>query len=472
LQAANLQRADRDPTVQPTAAGFYLDFALSLGSEHAVELLGNRPKLIELVSVRPETGPSPAIATVYVPDTAANYFLKKVEAYRSEQTPKGAPKYQDLIASIQNVVLAGARSLYTDDPASLPIAGEQIWWEVWIRHGQLERFDSVVRHLKLPTQQQVLTFPDREVRLVYGDEEAIARLFLNSDSIAELRRAQDTPALFMNWHNVEQAAWAADLAERIVPPKSRDVAVCLLDTGVSRAHPLLAAALDPNDVHSYDPTWLGGDQNGHGTNMAGTALYGDLMPLLAGNGPVTTTHCLESVKIFPDQGSNEPKLYGAITAESIARAEISAPGRHRATCMAVTCDIGVNRGRPSSWSAAIDQLCFGDPTVTRLILLAAGNIRNGLSKADYPARNETEPIENPAQAWNALTVGAYTEKTAIVDETYAGWEPVAPSGDICPTSRTSVTWEKKWPIKPEIVLEGGNWAFQGISAIAQTIWAY
>lgn len=70
--------------------------------------------------------------------------------------------------------------------------------------------------------------------------------------------------------------------------------------------------------------------------MAGTALYGDLMPRLAGNGPVTTTHCLESVKILPDQGENEPKLYGAITGESIARAEISAPDRHRATLMAVT----------------------------------------------------------------------------------------------------------------------------------------
>ena len=58
-------------------------------------------------------------------------------------------------------------------------------------------------------------------------------------------------------------------------------------------------------------------------------------------------------------------------------------------------------------------------------------------------------------------MGAYTEKTTIADGTYAGWEPVAPAGDICPTSRTSVTWERAWPIKPEIVLEGGNWAFQG-----------
>lgn len=189
---------------------------------------------------------------------------------------------------------------------------------------------------------------------------------------------------------------ATELVGRLAGPERQDVAVCILDTGVTQAHPLLAPALDPNDVHSYDPGWLGGDRRGHGTNMAGTALFGDLMPLLAGNGVVSLTHRLESVKILPDQGENEPKLYGAITRESITRVEVQAPDRHRAVCLAVTSDLGTNRGRPSSWSATVDQLCFGVETTPKLVLISAGNIRDGLSKADYPARNETESIENPA----------------------------------------------------------------------------
>jgi hypothetical protein len=68
---------------------------------------------------------------------------------------------------------------------------------------------------------------------------------------------------------------------------------------------------------------------------------------------------------------------------------------------------------------------------------------------------------NPAQAWNAITVGAFTDKFVITDPTYEGWEPVAPVGDLCPTSRTSVSWDRKWPLKPDIVLEGGNWAALG-----------
>jgi hypothetical protein len=458
LAASAARRQERDPNVAAGTLGSYLDFEIPPGAENAIERLEDRVKHIELVAVRQPSQTSPVLATVFVPDSVADHFLKKVEAYRSEHTLTGRPRNERLIARIENIALATVRSLFTDDPAFLPLAGEEIWWEVWIRLGHADTFDAVANRLGARVQQQRLSFPDREVRLIYGNEIMIARLFVNSDAIAELRRAKDTPSLFVRWSNVEQAAWATDLVGRLTGPERQDIAVCILDTGVTQAHPLLAPALDANDVHAYDPSWSGGDSRGHGTNMAGTVLYGDLTPLLAGNGVVPLTHLLESVKILPDQGENEPSLYGAITRESIARAEVQAPNRRRAVCMAVTSDLGTNRGRPSSWSAAVDQLCFGVDTTPKLVLISAGNIRDGLSKADYPARNETESIENPAQAWNAITVGAYTDKIALVDPTYAGWEPIAPVGDLSPASRTSLKWEQKWPIKPDVVLEGGNWA--------------
>lgn len=318
--AGEVRRQEIDPNVAAGTPGLYLDFEIPPGEEDAVELLENRVKHIELVAVRQPSDISPALATVFVPDSASNHFFKKVEAYRSENTKKGKPKDEALITRIENIALAAVRSLFTDDPALLPTAGQQIWWEVWIRQGHAVTFDAVATRLAIPVQQQRLVFPDREVRLVYGNEITIARLFVNSDAIAELRRAKDTPGLFVRWSNVEQAAWATELVGRLTAPERQDVAVCVLDTGVTQTHPLLAPALDPNDVPAYDPGWSGGDSRGHGTNMAGTALYGDLMPLLAGNGAVLLTHRLESVKIVPDQGENEPRLYGAITRESIARA--------------------------------------------------------------------------------------------------------------------------------------------------------
>jgi len=65
-------------------------------------------------------------------------------------------------------------------------------------------------------------------------------------------------------------------------------------------------------------------------------------------------------------------------------------------------------------------------------------------------------VEDPAQAWNALTVGAFTERISIQDASRQGWEPVAAARDLSPWSTTSVPFDKQWPLKPDVVFEGGN----------------
>jgi len=250
LTMAEAWRREREPDLAQGTPGFYLDFEIHPGAEMAADLLENRRKNIELVAVRQESETTNMVATVFVPDAAADHFLKKVEAYRAENTKTGKPKNEALISRIQTIALAAVRSVYTDDQTLFPAAGERIWWELWIRQGHVEAFDAVIHGLEIPASPQRLVFPDREVRLVLGDEITIARLFLNSDAIAELRRAKDTPALFVDWSNVEQAAWSSDLAARLVIPQNRDVVVCVLDTGVTQAHPLLSPALDVSDVHA------------------------------------------------------------------------------------------------------------------------------------------------------------------------------------------------------------------------------
>jgi hypothetical protein len=461
LAAAEVDRQRRNPELLAGTPGFYLDFELPAGSEKAAELLENRLKHIELVAFRQPDKTQSAVATVFVPDSEHDYYLSKVDRYKTEDTKKGHPKGEALVARIDRVVKSALRSVFTDDPDLFPPDNQTIWWEVWLRAGHIEAFWTVTRRLELQVQQTRLDFPDREVCLVYSDVATMGRLFLNCDSVAELRRAKDTPGQFVSWSNAEQAEWATDLAQRVRTPVREDISVCILDTGVTQTHPLIAPALDVSDVHRYEPTWDAADTRGHGTNMAGLALYGDLASSIMSAQPVELTHRLESVKILPDQGENDPKLYGAITRDAVSQAEISAPNRKRSVCLAVTSDIDTNRGGPSSWSAAIDQLCFGDENSKRLLLISAGNIRVGISKVNYPAQNEIEPIENPAQAWNAITVGAFTEKTAINDPSFVGWEPLAPEGELCPTSRTSISWERQWPVKPDILMEGGNWATSG-----------
>jgi hypothetical protein len=466
LDAARQQMAARDATVAVGTPGFYLEVQLP-GSERAgVDLLADRRQHMEVVAVRePEQPGDPLRASVFVPARAENYYLRKIEAYRTSHTQSGRPRNEPLVSRIDTVRLATARSLFTDEDRLFPRqANERVWWEVWLRKGRRQTFGRVAQALNITLRVHAVRFPEREVVLALSDAATLDRLIAHSDVVAELRRAKDTPAFFMGLGGAEQRAWSAELVNRLIPPADVNVAVCLLDSGVRRTHPLIEPALTEADWHTINPAWGADDTpawQGHGTRMAGVSLYGDLVPVLTGNDPIAPRYRLESVRILPPASSpaNDPELYGAITAEAIARAEIQAPQRRRAIAMAVTSESPA-RGRPSSWSSAVDQLCFED-TQRRLIILSVGNIADDLMLEDHLTRNDLEPVDDPAQAWNALTVGAFTDKVDIIDPAFAGYAPIAPAGELSPRSRTSVTWDRQWPVKPDVVFEGGNLAHDG-----------
>ncbi|MCF7837098.1 MAG: S8 family peptidase [Candidatus Marinimicrobia bacterium] len=285
--------------------------------------------------------------------------------------------------------------------------------------------------------------------------EAISR---ESDDIAEYRRAKETAAFWLDLPNKEQAEWVASVLNRLNIASNPGTAICILDTGVNRGHPLLSPLLSEADCTSFDPLWGAHDHDKHGTLMAGIGAYNNLQELLAHNDDVVLRHCLESVKILPPHAANDPNLWGHITAQSLYKAEIQAPNRKRIACMAVTSADTRDRGRPSSWSGVLDQLCSGaDDDNRRFFVVSAGNSAED-SRAVYPEAQETDSVHDPAQSWNALTIGAYTKLNDIRDPTMSGYEPVAPRNGLSPFSTTSNEWEDRWPIKPELVLEGGNLA--------------
>ena len=465
IAAADEQFADRNPDIAGGAPGFYLEF--DIGREQSAILDSLEDKRghnhIELVAVRaadadPENRLS---ATVFVPEAKRELYLKKVEDYRTSETQTGKPKNQPLVASLEEVRLAHARSLFTDVPESFPAAGVQTWWEVWLRTDTRPVLEHAANGLGMVLRDHFLRFAEREVMLALASPEQIGSVVANTDAIAELRIARDTPALFMEMDAREQREWNDELAERVQVPDDDAPSVCILDSGSTRPHPLIEPALDAADQQSWNGLWPVDDTSltwrGHGTKMSGLALYGDLVEPLSGNDPVVLNHVLESVKILPDQGANDPDLYGYITAEAMSRAEIQAPDRPRVFCLATSSEGDHWKGRPSSWSAALDELAYGDGEVQRFTAVSAGNIGALYPAGEYLDQNDASPIESPAQAWNVLTVGAVTEKSVITDPTFAGWSPLAPAGDLSPLSRTSITWQHEWPIKPDIVFEGGNY---------------
>lgn len=101
----------------------------------------------------------------------------------------------------------------------------------------------------------------------------------------------------------------------------------------------------------------------------------------------------------------------------------------------------------------------------RLLIVSAGDARyeQWLALAEqHPQLQLSEKIHQPAQAANALTVGAYTERVALPpDKDYEGARVVAqrPRG-ISPFTSTGLAGSD-WAIKPDVVMEGGNLAING-----------
>lgn len=69
-------------------------------------------------------------------------------------------------------------------------------------------------------------------------------------------------------------------------------------------------------------------------------------------------------------------------------------------------------------------------------------------------------MQNPSQALNALTIGAYSGKDIIKYSAFNGFNPLVDKGNLSPYSTTSKLWSK-WAIKPEVLFDGGNMCSNG-----------
>jgi len=414
-------------------------------------------------------------ATIYVPEGKLANFVKKIERYESENYAIGnRPKNEDLVAVISGIRFPVLRSFWTDDENLFPSSNtERIWWEVWIRVAPSEypddafaSFVATTADSNLRISQHPIKFPERLVFLAHGSVQDWTQVFVPLlDRIAEFRKAKEIPTEFLNLSAQDQRSFVNDLAGRVVLPDANAPAVCLLDFGVHIEHPLLRLLITDDDAQAYDPEWSVVDHTqSHGTEMAGLAIFGDKLPeLLADNQRVNLTHRLESVRMLHINQPHPEDTWGYVTQASLAKAETQAAQRSRVACLPVTSnDEGRDHGQPSLWSGAIDQHASGQlDDFQRLYVIAAGNIRDLMTSTDYryPESNLRSSVEAPGQSWNALTIGAFTDRVQIQSEDFDGYQPLAAQGGLCPSSRTSHSWEEKtWPIKPDIVMEGGNYA--------------
>lgn len=456
--------------------GMYAEFSSMQNFELVTKSLEYRPSGIRLLNVK-TTEDGFTKATVYIPEGKEEYFSKRIQQYADEKTSKGEPKNASLIGSIEDIKLAMLESFWTDKPEKLPDKTPTNC-EVWLRYDEDkklpwelvdEQFSNICNEFRIIVDEnQRLVFPERIVKIITANREQLKTILANCEYITELRRAEEATTFFTSLNKEDQKLWEQDLLTRCTFIDS-GVSVCLLDAGINAQHPLIEPAILKNGLHTIKPDWGTDDnpmQRGHGTEMAGIAIYGNLQEALESFGRVEICHKIESVKILPKIGKNPRALYGYIAQKAVSMAEIDNPEYKRVICTAVTAsDSPSQDGRPTSWSAALDMIASGSTEEgdnRRLFLVSAGNIHpSEFSESDYPDKNSTEPIQDPAQAWNAITVGGFSEKVEIKDPMYRGYHALAEKGALSPYSTTSFPWIGSWPIKPEVLFDAGNIATNG-----------
>ncbi len=456
-----------------TLEGAEVEFGLKLDSLTRTARSRTNAKKAQwiLLSTHPATKNSPERATIWVADEFKKQFLKLFQSYLTKNTSKGNPENSELVANISRVRSTLLEDLWTSK--FTPTYREMTWWELWLdRHRELPGlFERITRELGIEASDQRIVIDNSvvvRVRAIWND---LLPLIETDLPLTEIR----CPSFIDTIEDLadgEQLEYVSDLLTRIIPAPPEAPAVCHLDSGIFRTHTLIEGSLASGDQHSIFPNSSGHDPHGHGTSMAGIALYGQhLDRLLEGTQVVHLQHRLESVRIIPKQGEEPWKDHASATIDAISCSEVSAD-RQRTFCMPVSTESDADPGQPTLWSASIDALAAGSDirvrnnefslitgpnhNTKRLIVVSAANVDS--YNIDHLANSDVSPIEDPGQSWNTLTVGAFTQlDQAPRDPSYTNYTPVAPAGELSPHSRTSLLFgDHPWPIKPEICLEGGN----------------
>ncbi|MBQ0088726.1 MAG: S8 family peptidase [Prevotellaceae bacterium] len=446
----------RQKVNKPIASGYYIDIELT-DSNVKEEKLSSKTgaKLMAITPSPIEENPNRLLATVYLSKEHKEWLPSRINDYKTIQTKTG-PRNHDLINRIESVTRSRFLGLFNPeevDEVQRKDIHVEYFFELWTDDLAMfaESNRQSLAQLGITIVKGPLHLTNTFVYLIKATIEQLHDIYYALDLVRELHLYRQ-PSVLVDSDSIGQDEWGRIIKDNTIDATTEySVKVALLDSGVNNGHILLADYIDDADCCSAI-SLLSADGDGHGTGMSGLALYGDLADLIEGQG-VAVDHKIVSVKILPSQEgelNNPPELYGAITENAV---EIARQKGANLCCMAVTETDGFCAGEATSWSAAVDETLYHDGECDTLMLIAAGNVYSDDIITDYHEICKVHPILSPAQAVNAITVGAYTNKVMLNDGKYMPMATVR--GDLSPYSRTSFPWKQN-RIKPDIVMEGGN----------------
>ena len=448
------------------------------GSEVKLSSLETRKEGVRVI-LRDDTS---NIIILDTPGTELKALRRKIEAYGSKSFPqtrcKGTanPANNDLVAPIDKIELARFKLIWSLNlrkyGRNLDVESLQ-WFEVSCRGGiHDEEAESQRSRSELKAGLELLGLrntgipeylaPERIIFFFQCSLKQLQSLFELTDCIFEVEMIQP---MVLNWLFAEKIS-VTDLPKiTSIPPAESAPAVVVLDSGINSKHSLLgkAVALECS-VHPEDNSSV--DVIGHGTEMAGIALYGDDVQRVVANGEARPSHWIDSVRIFTHDKSKihskDGRPFWAKMIEEAVKRAVS--DGHRSNCKVFSLAITSEQefpGTATSWSLAVDQLAYNEGS-GRLFCISIGNCKdiNRSFLKNFPQENLLRKIEDPAQAFNAITIGGFTSKVTLPpDKKYGNLKILSKAGEISPHTRSGRVADVELPIKPDVVFEAGNFAY-------------
>lgn len=292
----------------------------------------------------------------------------------------------------------------------------------------------------------------------------LCRVLCNPDQAEQLLRHRDVRTVDLPpSFGLERSVVFQDIQNfsEIPDPGEEAPGIVVLDSGLATGHPLLGSAI--RDAQSFLPGEGVHDENGHGTHVAGLALYGDFERHLRAGAFVPT------LRLFSGRVLDRDNNATGFVENHIEKAVRHFVEQHG--CRIFNLSLGdankpYSGGHLKGLSVTLDTL---SRELNVLFVVSAGNHSIGEESPDglewrdnYPnyLLDDAWRIVDPAPALNALTVGSLARHNQSWNsQTYThdpSEVPIAQSEQPSPFTRGGYSIDGA--IKPELLAHGGNWA--------------
>ncbi len=256
-----------------------------------------------------------------------------------------------------------------------------------------------------------------------------------------------------------------NIPQNLASPQPDSARVCILDSGINTNHPLIKTAMA--ESKSFIEGRDDDDESGHGTAVAGIALYGDLEACADSRYWLPQFWLYNGKVMYRDEQTDETRFDEKIIETTLTKAVEYFAGE----CGCRIFNISLGNANAPFDGKHIGGIAYVLDRLAReydiLFIVSAGNFSGSdippvpvtSWRDEYPEylMDDANVIIDPATALNAITVGSLAKHNQHTDEQrYPEISALSPANEDQPSPFTRHGFSIGKALKPDLVAPGGN----------------